>query len=234
MFKIFVNSALVAACVALSAAPASAQIYSWRDANGHLVLSNQPRNGAPPRAFTVAKAETVKATRFVAAEKSALYDALIREHARLSGVRLDLIRAVVQVESGYNAYARSPKGALGLMQLMPATMQQFGVHNAFNPIENIRAGVAYLRQLLDRYSNNEELALAAYNAGPGAVDKHGSAVPPYKETQDYVLKVNRMAGRPVQMRGKAIYKTTDDVNGRTVPRYSDNKPSNGGYEVVTP
>ncbi len=218
--------------MALSVAPASAQIYSWRDANGHLTLSNQPQGGAPPRAFSVAKAETVKATRFVAAEKGALYDALIREHARLSGVRTDLVRAVVQVESGYDVYARSPKGALGLMQLMPATMQQFGVRNPFNPIENVRAGVAYLRQLLDRYSNNEELALAAYNAGPGAVDKHGVAVPPYKETQNYVLKVNRMAGRPGQTRGAAIYKTTDVVDGRPVPRYSDHKPSNGGYEAV--
>ena len=232
LLKILAKSALAASCVVLSAAPASAQIYSWRDTNGHLVLSDKPPQGAPPRAFSVAKSDTVKATRFVAAEKSDLYDGVIREHARLSGVRTDLVRAVVQVESGYNAYARSPKGALGLMQLMPATILQFGVHNPFNPIENIRAGVAYLRQLLDRYSNNEVLALAAYNAGPGAVDKHGVAVPPYKETQDYVLKVNRMAGRPVQVRGVVIYKTTDVVDGRPVPRYSDHKPSNGGYEVV--
>jgi soluble lytic murein transglycosylase-like protein len=233
LLKIVVKIALLAvACLALSVRPASAQIYSWHDANGHLVLSNQPQGGAPPPAFSVSKAETVKATRFVAAQKSALYDALIREHARLSGVRTDLVRAVVQVESGYNVYARSPKGALGLMQLMPATAQQFGVRNPFNPIENIRAGVAYLRQLLDRYSNNEELALAAYNAGPGAVDKHGETVPPYRETRDYVLRVNRMAGSPVQTRGSAIYKTTDDVDGREVPRYSDHKPSNGSYEVV--
>ncbi len=114
---------------------------------------------------------------------------------RTCGVRTDLVRAVVQVESGYNAYARSPKGALGLMQLMPATIQQFGVRNPFNPMENIRAGVSYLRQLLDRYSNDEALALAAYNAGPGAVDRHGVAIPPYKETRDYVSKINRMAGQ---------------------------------------
>ena len=140
-------------------------------------------------------------------------------------MRPDLVRAVVQVESGYNPYARSPKGAMGLMQLMPATAQQFGVRNPFNPIENIRAGVSYLRQLLDRYSNNEELALAAYNAGPGAVAKYGTAVPPYKETRDYVSRINRMAGVPIQkLPGLSIYKTTDVVDGREVPRYSD-KPS---------
>src|SRR5438132_607670 len=95
-----------------------------------------------------------------------------------------------------------------------------------------RAGVAYLRQLLDRYQNNEELALAAYNAGPAAVDKHGHSVPPYRETQKYVLRVNRMAGRPAQARRVQIYKTTEVLDGRSVPRYSDHKPPMGTYEVV--
>ena len=189
------------------------------------------KDGAP-RAYKVPKSETVRTTRFVAPEKTTLYDPMIRQHAELGGVRADLVRAVVQVESGYNPYARSPKGAMGLMQLMPATAQQFGVRNPFNPIENIRAGVSYLRQLLDRYSNNEELALAAYNAGPGAVDRHGAAVPPYKETRDYVSRINIMAAPSIQVRGIAIYKTTEVVNGREVPRYTDHKPSNGGYQVV--
>jgi len=181
----------------------------------------------------VPKAEpTVRATRFVPAEHTRLYDDLILEHARAQGVRTDLVRAVVQVESGFNPSARSPKGALGLMQLMPATIQEFGVRNPFNPVENVRAGVAYLRQLLDRYSNNEQLALAAYNAGPGAVDKHGYSVPPYKETRAYVSRIHDMAGLTVQRRGSAIYKTTDLVDGRVVPRYSDHKPSTAAYEVV--
>jgi len=114
--------------------------------------------------------DAVRNTRFVPTERSLEYETLIQEHASLNNVRADLVRAVIQVESGFNPSAVSPKGAVGLMQLMPATIQQFGVRNPFSPSENVRAGVAYLRQLLDRYSNHEELALAAYNAGPGAVD----------------------------------------------------------------
>jgi Transglycosylase SLT domain/Domain of unknown function (DUF4124) len=232
--KIHLRVALLTACAVLTAMPAAAQIYTWQDANGHMVVSNRPRDGVTAvRIFSVPKADdTVRVTRFVSAEKSALYDPLIREHAEMAGIRTDLVRAVVQVESAYNPYARSPKGALGLMQLMPATIQQFGVRNPFNPMENIRAGVSYLRQLLDRYSNDEALALAAYNAGPGAVDRHGVAVPPYKETRDYVSKIKGMAGRTVQVPGTNIYKTTEVVDGREVVRYSDHKPADGSGELV--
>ncbi len=223
--------ALAAGLLVCLAAPASAQIYSWRDGNGNLVVSNRPHDGAQ-LSYAVSKTESVRATRPVVIERSLAYDDLIVEHARLQSVRTDLVRAVVQVESGFNPYARSPKGALGLMQLMPATIHQFGVRNPFNPVENVRAGVAYLRALLDRYQNNEELALAAYNAGPGAVDKHGQTVPPYRETQSYVLRINQMAGRSIQIRGNQIYKTMEVVDGRSVPRYSDHQPTSGGYEVV--
>ena len=220
--------ALVIAGV-VSAAPASAQIYTWRDANGHLVLSNvRTESGAPAvtKTYAVPRAETVRATRYVAADRGWQFESLISEHARLNGVRSDLVRAVVQVESAFNPNAISPKGAMGLMQLMPATMRQYGVRNAFNPVENVRAGVAYLRDLLDRYSNNEELALAAYNAGPGAVDKHGQAVPPYRETRNYVAKINKMteAGR-VEPRPNKIYKVTQVIDGREVILYTDKKPA---------
>ncbi len=225
-------AALAGAVVVAVAAPARAQIYTWRDANGNLVLSGRPKSGVDMRTYAVARADNVRATRAVASEHGRLYDDLILEHARLNGVRPDLVRAVVQIESAFNPYARSPKGALGLMQLMPATVQQFGVKNPFNPVENVRAGVAYLRQLLDRYSNNEELALAAYNAGPGAVDKHGQSVPPYRETKNYVAQINQMAGRPISTRGSAIYKTTELVDGRLITRYSDHKPATGSYELV--
>jgi soluble lytic murein transglycosylase-like protein len=161
-----------------------------------------------------------------------MYEGLIVEHARLNAIRPDLVRAVVQVESGFNPYARSPKGALGLMQLMPATIQQFGVRNAFNPEENLRAGAAYLRQLLDRYRNDEELALAAYNAGPGAVDKHGETVPPYAETRDYVARIGHITAGATAAHDGIIYKVTEIVDGRPVSRYTDQRPASGAYEVV--
>ena len=137
------------------------------------------------------------------ARSSPQYEPLIRQHATQHRVRPDLVRAVIQVESAFNPRAVSPKGAMGLMQLMPATAKQFGVIDPFNPAENIRAGVSYLRQLLDRYDHDEQLALAAYNAGPGAVDKYGSKVPPYKETQNYVLKITGHPGQRPQRSGRA-------------------------------
>ena len=224
---------MIALCLG-TAAPAHAQIYSWRDTNGNLVLSNK-RTGAsaPVASYAVPKAEGVRATRWAVGDRARVYDNLITEHSRTHGVRPDLVRAVVQVESGFNASARSPKGAMGLMQLMPSTAKQFGVKNAFNPVENVRAGVAYLRELLDRYQNNEELALAAYNAGPGAVDKHGQSVPPYRETRSYVARINQMAGRPATRRDTSIYKVTETTaDGRPVVRYTDKKPVTGSFDVL--
>jgi soluble lytic murein transglycosylase-like protein len=225
---------LLAMCLA-AAAPASAQIYSWRDPSGNLVLSNRARPaaaGVAPRSYAVPQAEKVRTTRPTIAERGRAYDEIIDTHAQMNGLRADLVRAVVQVESAFNPYATSPKGALGLMQLMPATIRRYGVKNPFNPVENVRAGVAYLKQLLDRYQNNEELALAAYNAGPGAVDRYGQTVPPYRETKNYVAQINQMARRPVQTRGKTIYKSTEVVDGRVVTRYSDRKPAAGSPEVL--
>jgi len=224
---------------AVLASPSYAQIYSWTDGNGHLVLSDHAKAGeARPStaSYVVPQADSFRTTRPVDESKSVLYDDLIQQYAQQNSVRTDLVRAVVQVESGYNVWAASPKGALGLMQLMPATIQQFGVRNPFNPLENIRAGVAYLRQLLDRYANNEVLALAAYNAGPGAVDKHGQAVPPYRETRDYVSKVNKIAGNTSKQRmaGTAIYRITEVVDGQETVRYSDRKPTTGTYELMAP
>lgn len=223
---------ILASAVVLLAlsATAEAQIYSWRDANGNLVLSDRPLNSRAPT-FAVGGARTVRATRPAVRVYRHDFDGLIEQHAALHGVRSDLVRAVIQVESGYNRYARSPKGALGLMQLMPATAAEFGVVDAFSPAENIRAGVAYLRQLLDKYNHDEELALAAYNAGPGAVERYGNAVPPYRETREYVNRVQNVTGVS-KGRGRRIYKTVEIVDGRPVPRYSDQKPALGPYEVI--
>jgi soluble lytic murein transglycosylase-like protein len=225
---------ILTALVAL-AAPAEAQIYSWRDANGNLVLSNiRPADTNSAKSYAVPKASAVRTTRYATSDRSRVYDDLILEHSRINGVRSDLVRAVMQVESAFNAAAVSPKGAMGLMQLMPATAKQYGASNPFNPAQNVSAGVKYLRELLDRYQDNEELALAAYNAGPGAVDKHGQSVPPYKETRNYVAQINQMASRPIEMRGVSrIYKVVDVVDGQPVVRYTDRKPASGAYELVS-
>lgn len=225
---------LLALCLLAAAAPAQAQIYSWRDANGHLVLSNtRPATEAPVKSYAVPKSTAVRATRYAAADRSRLYDDLIDQHSRLNGVRADLVRAVVQVESAFNPNARSVKGAMGLMQLMPATARDYGVNNPYSPAENIRAGVAYLRRLLDRFSDNEELALAAYNAGPGAVDKYDNRVPPYKETRNYVAQINQISGQRAETTATGrIYKVVDIVDGQPTIRYTDRKPASGAYEVV--
>lgn len=220
----------VAVMVVAASATAEAQIYSWRDANGTLVLSDRPLHSGA-RTFAVGGAGSIRATRPRVRVYRNDFDALIDQHAALNGIRPDLVRAVIQVESGYNRYARSRKGALGLMQLMPATAAEFGVVDAFSPAENIRAGAAYLRQLLDKYDRDEELALAAYNAGPGAVERYGHAVPPYRETRDYVNRVQSVTGVSTG-RGRRIYKTIEMLDGRPVPRYSDKKPASGPYEVI--
>jgi soluble lytic murein transglycosylase-like protein len=117
----------------------------------------------------------------------------IREIAQQHGVSATLVEAVVRAESGFDPAAVSPKGAGGLMQLMPQTAAALGVADRFDPRENIRGGVRHLRYLLDRYQGSVVLALAAYNAGEGAVDTY-RGIPPYPETQQYVERVLRGAG----------------------------------------
>jgi soluble lytic murein transglycosylase-like protein len=120
---------------------------------------------------------------------------IVREAAERHRVDPALIRAVIQTESGGNPAAVSRKGAAGLMQLHPATAQRFGVRDVFNPQQNVDAGAHYLKMLLERYNGNLDLALAAYNAGEGAVDRHGG-IPPFRETRNYVLKVQNAYFRP--------------------------------------
>ncbi len=122
------------------------------------------------------------------------YDALISDLAREYGVEPALIQAIIQAESSFDRYARSAAGAQGLMQLMPSTASRYAVRNAFDPAENIRGGVQYVRFLSDLFTNQLALVLAAYNAGEGAVIRY-QGIPPYAETQAYVDRVLAYYGR---------------------------------------
>jgi len=213
---------------------ADAQIYAWRDAHGTLVLSDRPID-KPTEVYTVDRAPSYVTTRPAQPSTAhAEYEPLIQEHAQSQSLRPELVRAVIQIESGFNPRAQSAKGAMGLMQLMPATARWLGVNNPWDPSQNIRGGTKYLRQLLDQYDGNEQLALAAYNAGSGAVARYGGRIPPYRETRDYVRKVSSVAGQTeATLPPKpAIYKTIELIDGRAVPRYSSVRPKDATYEIL--
>lgn len=225
-------SFLVLLCAAMPR-PAAAQIYTWRDAQGTMVVSNRPRaDKGEMTTYEVAGSATVRAAR--PALGTTRFNDTIEDQASQHHVSPDLVRAVIQAESAFNPVAVSSKGAMGLMQLMPATARELGVSNPFEPEQNISGGVRYLRSLLDRYDDNVELALAAYNAGPGNVEKYGD-VPPFAETQRYVKKVSSAtnAQAPAEPAPKrVIYTWMDIVNGQPIPRYSDKPPASGAYSIV--
>jgi hypothetical protein len=121
------------------------------------------------------------------------YAEIIASAAEAHGVDPLLVRALIQVESGYRPRARSRKGAMGLMQLMPSTAREYNVRHPFEPKANIEAGIKHLKTLIDRFGDDVGLALAAYNAGPGAVEKF-NGIPPYRETRSYVSRILALAG----------------------------------------
>jgi soluble lytic murein transglycosylase-like protein len=222
--------------IVMAPAVAHAQIYAWRDGNGNLVLSDKPKDrsaktyAVSPKVGTVTANTGFRTTTPVITRRASAYEDVIAAHASRHEVSPDLVRAVIQAESGFNPRARSVKGAMGLMQLMPATAAEYGVLDAFNPIENIRAGVAYLKSLLVRYKDDESLALAAYNAGPGAVERFGKSVPPYRETREYVAKIRAATSTTPTRPVTHVFRTVEIVDGHPVVRYTNK--ATAGADVV--
>ena len=213
---------LVAVALVVSSGTAEAQI------------ADVPRRAAPAtahvRGTTAIRAmhtAVAAPARRPSATPETMVDEIILREATRHGVRPELVRAVIQVESAFNPHARSAKGAMGLMQLMPTTASDLRVVNPYDPEQNIRGGVAYLRRLLDRYDNDEELALAAYNAGPGTVARYGNQVPPFRETRAYLQRVRSTTsvinhGRSARrVNGQIIYESHELVDGRRILTYSD-------------
>jgi soluble lytic murein transglycosylase-like protein len=187
---------ILAACIAVGfslvfCAAGAADIYRYEDGEGVIHFTDAPTD----RRFKVFMRDLQKDRRLRTsfgvrslARNPEEYEQIINTCAHEFGVDKSLVKAVIHAESGYDPNAVSSKGAAGLMQLMPKTAQGLKVHDSFNPSENIRGGVRYLRFLLDTFRGDVKLALAAYNAGMGNVAKYGG-IPPYAETRNYVSKV---------------------------------------------
>jgi len=181
---------LLALLILLQAAPAQADIFKKRLPDGTLCFTNTPMGGDWDLYLHETKGNKYRFRRPSSSEmiRRSNYDGIIRRTALYHGVDPDLVRGIIHVESAYNPLARSPKGAMGLMQLMPETASGLGVGDPWDPNENIAGGTKFISYLIKRYNGDLTKALAAYNAGPGAVDQY-NGIPPYQETQDYVRSV---------------------------------------------
>ena len=172
-------------------ARAQAEIYVYTDPRGTMHFSNAPTDSIAKPYFPAESFRSrgnVRQRMLFNASKRRDFDPLIQEMSRRYQVELALVKAVIHAESNFVPHARSPKGAMGLMQLMPQTARRHNVWRILDPRENIQGGVKHLRLLLDRYGGNLRKTVAAYNAGEDAVDRYGG-VPPYRETVQYVQSV---------------------------------------------
>lgn len=175
---------------------AHADIYRYYDENGILHLTDTPPDSRYKLYMATKKAPSaIQATfenrrqRAIPAKRKSLYEEMVSAAAKTFSLEPELLHAVISAESAYNPLARSPKGARGLMQLMPDTAKRYGVEDSYDPLQNIQGGAAYLRDLLTLFGNDLHLAIAAYNAGEGMVMRHGYKIPPFRETLQYVPKV---------------------------------------------
>lgn len=200
----FLLTALLAGGIFGNARPVQAQITIISAMDGRRLfvnteLPNTPKFSAKPAANHAIYMPGE--TSFTGQNRPSVFldrdgvEKMVREAAERHNVDPALVRAVIETESNWNPTARSRKGAVGLMQLIPSTAQRFGVNDASNPKQNVEAGVLYLKTLLERYNGNLDLALAAYNAGEGAVDRAGG-IPRYRETRNYVQRVQDAYYRP--------------------------------------
>ncbi|MEG2804540.1 lytic transglycosylase domain-containing protein [Stenotrophomonas sp.] len=188
-----------AAVLATAAAPAAASppVYAALGSDGRLQVSQAPAAGLirfDPQHRRAARPSVAapRAAGVMRAAHAPRWAPLIEQVAGEFNVDARLLHAIVQTESGYNPRARSPVGALGLMQVIPATGARFGADDLLDPLQNLRAGTAYLVWLNRRFDGDLALVLAAYNAGEGAVMRHGNRIPPYTETRRYVQRVRAL------------------------------------------
>lgn len=186
----------------LLVAPSHSEIYKYVDRDGVVHFTNMPTSSQSAKVTLPPMTQANFRKYFpnyqyrsscpkpgqINLPNQAQYESGIKLTCNAYGLDHNLVKAVIRAESGFNPAAVSPKGAMGLMQLMPGTSRDLGVLNPFDPWQNIDGGARYLKMMLNRFNNNLHLALAAYNAGPEAVQKHGG-IPPYDETQVYVKRV---------------------------------------------
>ncbi|MCM2263589.1 MAG: transglycosylase SLT domain-containing protein [Desulfuromonadales bacterium] len=197
MMRVRTGIAVLASAIMLlllGISPARADIYRSVDANGVVHFTNAPQYTEKPnkRSWAFYRKEIRPGESRVRPDGllAHSYRDIIRQNARAYRLEEALVKAVIKAESNYNPQSLSNKGAQGLMQLIPDTARLMNVEDPFNPAENIRGGSNYLRLMLDQFNGNLDLALAAYNAGPNAVQRHGG-IPPYEETRNYVQRVRR-------------------------------------------
>ena len=177
-----------------ASAEAHSKIYTYLDSDGVRHYTDVPDDNRYKLLALSSHDITQSGDHYdpVVLARATQYDSIIEKAAMTAAVEPNLLRAVIVVESGFNSRAVSKRGAVGLMQLMPATASRFGVSNPYDARQNVHAGARYLKFLIDRFGHDVRLALAAYNAGEDAVERNGGQIPPFAETQAYVPRVLRI------------------------------------------